>query len=193
MPGLCCSLASLFAAAALLAACSKAPAEPDAPASASPGSAVAPLVWEAPGTWARLDVPRSGAEKAAYRIEGAAPAEVHVFFLGTGSKGDPAQAFKEWFAQFDGDVGAQATREELEAHGLKIETVEVHGTYKVPLTPTPRGRKVAPVQSVKKDYRLYGAVIETPDRGNWFFRLHGPDEAVQAARSAFRGMLESAR
>jgi hypothetical protein len=36
-------------------------------------------------------------------------------------------------------------------------------------------------------------VVRTKDRGNWFFKLVGPDETVQAARSAFRRMVESAR
>ncbi len=67
------------------------------------------------------------------------------------------------------------------------------GTYAIPLTPTPPGRKTSPVQMVKKKWRLYGAVVRTPDRGNWFFKLVGPDETVQAARSAFRAMLETAR
>ena len=67
------------------------------------------------------------------------------------------------------------------------------GTYKVDLTPNPRGKKRSVVQMVKKNHRLYGAVVRTPDRGNWFFKLAGPDETVLAARSAFRAMLESAR
>ena len=76
---------------------------------------------------------------------------------------------------------------------LDFETVDMRGTYKIPLGPTPRGKKGAPAQMVKKDHRLYGAAVETPDRGNWFFMLLGPDEAVQAAKPAFRAMLESAR
>ncbi len=189
------AIAALIALAAL-AACAKAPAEPDAPASSTspaPAPAVAPLVWEVPGAWARLDVPASGAEKASYRVEGAKDAEVHVYFYGTGARGDPARVFKEWFGQFDGDVGAQAARDALRAGSLDVETVEVRGTYKIALTPTPRGRKEAPVSMVRKDHRLCGAVIRTPDRGNWFFKLTGPDDAVQAARPAFRRMLESAR
>ena len=176
-----------------LAACAKAPAEPDAPASAAPAPHVAPLVWEAPGTWARLDVPGSGAEKARYHVEGAVEADVHVFFFGTGANGDPAQVFKEWLAQFDGDAGALASREKFRAGALSVETVEARGTYKIALAPTPRGRKTAPVSMVKKDWRLVGAVVRTPDRGNWFFEMVGPDEAVQAGRPAFRRMLESAR
>jgi len=189
----------LAAALVALAACSKAPAEPDAPAPAERSTsapAVAPLHWDAPGAWAKLDVPSYGDKKAAYRVEagsGADDAEATVFFHGTGAKGDPAASFKEWFAQFDGDVGASAVREHLHAKSLAVETVEVSGTYKIGLTPAPRGRKESPMQMVKKSYRLYGAVVKTPDRGNWFFKLVGPDEMVQRARSAFRAMVESAR
>jgi hypothetical protein len=120
-------------------------------------------------------------------------AEVNVFFLGTGARGDPAANFQEWFAQFDGDVGARAAREQLEVKGFKVETVEVSGTYKVALTPPDRKHKKSPVQQVKSDYRLYGAVVKTADRGNWFFKITGPNETVQAAKSAFRGLLETLR
>ena len=179
-----------------LAACSKAPAEPDSiPASAAPQ--VAPLRWDAPGTWTRLDVPPGRAERAAYQLDRVGDekgnAEVHVFFFGTGSGGDPARAFREWFDQFDGDAGGGAVRERFTAHGFEVETVEVGGTYKVDLAPRHPTKKVSPVQMIKKDYRLLGAVVKTPDRGNWFFKLTGPENAVQAARSAFRGMLESVR
>jgi hypothetical protein len=195
------AVAARLASVALvtLAACNKAPAEPDvAPASsAASAPAVAPLLWDAPGAWARLDVPASGARKAAYRVDKAGndkeEAEANVFFYGTGAKGDPAVSFKEWFDQFDGNVGADAAREKIQVRGLEVETVEVSGTYKIGLTPPMRGKKASPVQMVKNKWRLYGAVVKTPDRGNWFFKLAGPDETVQAAKSAFRTMLESAR
>jgi hypothetical protein len=195
----------LAAALVALAACNKTPAEPEASANAPghdggipqpPLPAVPPLHWDAPGAWVKLDVPSYGDKKAAYRIEagpGADDAGVTVFFHGTGSKGDPAASFKEWFASFDGDVGASAAREHLHAGDLAVDTVEASGTYKIGLTPTPRGRKESPMQMVKKNWRLYGAVVKTPDRGNWFFELVGPDEMVQRARSAFRAMIESAR
>jgi hypothetical protein len=190
---------SMFLVAALLGlACNKAPAEPDEGASTSAAApAVPPLRWEVPGAWAKLDVPGSGPKKASYRVTAAGndkeDAEVNVFFFGTGAKGDPSANFKEWFDQFDGDVAKDAARETFEARGLKVETVEVTGTYKIALTPTPRGKKVAPVQMVKNKWRLYGAVVRTTDRGNWFFKLTGPDESVQAAKSQFRALLESAR
>jgi hypothetical protein len=158
---------------------------------------VAPLLWDVPGAWARLDAPPSGSTKAVYRVSPAGsdaePGEAQISFFGTGTKGDPAQRFEEWFHRFDGEVGATAARDAFRAHDLAVETVEVSGTYKIALTPAPPGRRAPGVQMVKKRWRLLGAVVRTKDRGNWFFELTGPDETVQARRSAFRWMLESAR
>lgn len=188
---------SLVVLAALLLACNKSPSEPEPGAAVSAAPALAPLVWDAPGTWTTLAVPKNIPKKATYQIEKAGNdkegAEVNVFFLGTGDKGDVNKGFKEWFDQFDGDAAATAKRETFEAHGMKVETVEVAGTYKVPLSPPVGPQKKAAMQMVKNGWRLYGAVVKTPDRGNWFFKLTGPDETVQAAKSAFRTMLESAR
>lgn len=190
--------AALVALVAALPACSRTPAEPeqDQPAPAS-APAVAPLVWDAPGSWTTLDVPRAAARKATYKVPRAAndkeDAEVQVLFYGTGSQGDVEKRFEEWFAQFDGNVAASAKRESFEVRGMPVDVVEVSGTYKVALAP-PRGPvKKSPVEMVKKGYRLLGAAVRTPDRGTWFFKVIGPDETVQSARSALRGLLESVR
>jgi hypothetical protein len=189
---------ALLALAALFS-CKKAADEPTgSTATAAPVSTIAPLVWDVPPGWTRVQTPSANSGvKAGYRVsptgEDKEEAEVGVYFFGTGSKGDPAQAFKAWFDQFDGKVGDTAVRESFEAHGLKVETVEVMGTYKVPLTSTPHGRRAPPVQAVKAHFRLYGGVVKTTDRGNWFFRMVGPDDTVQASRSQLRAMMESAR
>jgi hypothetical protein len=182
--------------AALLAACNRAPAEPDAPpASSVTTPAAAPLAWDAPGAWTRLEAPPSGPQKASYRINKTGndkdDAEMNVFFFGTGAKGDPAPVFKGWLGQFDG--APEAKRATLDVKGFKVETVEVTGTYKIALTPPTRGHNHPPVQMVKEHYRLYGAVVRTPDRGNWFFKLTGPDDTVQSATSALRGLFETLR
>lgn len=191
-----------LALAALAPACNRAASEPERgapPASTTP--ALAPVVWDTPGSWTTINSPnavRSDARKASYNVPKAGndkeEAEVLVTFYGTGDKGDPAKIYKEWFDQFDGNLGPTAKREELvNAHGLKIEMVEVAGTYKVALAPPVGPQKKAAVQMVKNDFRLVGAVVKTPDRGNWFFKLTGPNETVQSARSALRALLESAR
>ena len=195
-------VALALAIAALVPACNHAASEPDGP-SAPPTAApsLPPVVWDTPGSWTTMNAPnapRSGARKASYNVPKAGndkeEGEVLVTFNGTGDRGDPSKSFKEWFDQFDGNLGATAKREEfVNGHGLKVETVEVAGTYKVALAPPVGPQKKSAVQMVKNNFRLVGAVVKTPDRGNWFFKLTGPDETVQSARSALRALLESAR
>ncbi|WP_437539457.1 hypothetical protein WME79_24215 [Sorangium sp. So ce726] len=190
-----------FARAAIVAlaisACSRTPAEPEPPPAVSSAPAAARLAWDVPGSWAALDVPRADPRKALYKVPRAAndkeDAEVQVLSFGLGSKGDVDARFNEWFAQFDGDAGAKAKRASFEVRGMPVELVEVAGTYKIALGPQSGARKRSPVEMVKDNYRLVGAAVRTPDRGNWFFRIVGPDETVQSARSAFRSMIESAR
>src|SRR5207249_3925644 len=84
-----------------IAGCSKAVDEPTAPRPAASAAAVAPLAWDAPGSWTKLQAPPSGPKKVSYRIDKVGndkeEAEMNVFFFGTGAKGDPAPTFKEWF------------------------------------------------------------------------------------------------
>jgi len=181
-----------------IAGCSKSPAEPDPPSSAAaPPPSVPPVRYTTPAAWTAVDTPRGGPKKAEYKVVTAGndkeEATLEVFFYGTGAEGDPEKRFKEWFGQFDGDVGATAKRDKLSAGALQIETVEVSGTYKIPLGPAVGPKKRTQMQMVKDDFRLVGAVVRTPDRGNWFFKMSGPNETVQAARDAFRTMLESAQ
>jgi hypothetical protein len=144
-----------------------------------------------------MDPPPGGPKKALFKAtktgDDKEEADVEVLFYGTGAEGDPDKHFKEWFEQFDGDVGATAKREKLTVGTLSCETVEVAGTYKIPLAPPVGPKKRVPMQMVKNDFRLIGAVVKTPDRGNWFFKMTGPNESVQSARDAFRAMLESAK
>lgn len=182
------------------AACSKSPAEPDAPArSTTEVATVAALEWDVPPTWSVTPPQKTGPKKAHYDTQKAgdakAGAEVEVFFFGTGALGDADKNFKTWFDQFDGDVGSTAARESFDAKGGSVATVEVKGTYKIDLGPKvgPADKKKAAMQMVRENYRLVGAVVKTKDKGNWFFKMVGPDESVSAAKSQFRGMLESAR
>ncbi|WP_437594611.1 hypothetical protein [Sorangium sp. So ce1000] len=183
--------------ALLVSACSRTPAEPEPPPAVSSAPAVAPLAWDVPGSWAALDVPRAGPSKAVYKVPRAAndkeDAEVQVLSFGLGNKGDVDARFREWFAQFDGDVGSKARRASFEVRGMRVELVEVAGTYKIALGPQAGAGKRSPVEMVKDHYRLIGAAVTTPDRGSWFFRIVGPDETVQSARSAFRSVIDSVR
>lgn len=189
-----------LALAASFAACNRAPAEPEgtaAPAETS-SPAVAPLQFDVPGTWTLVtEGQRSGSTKAHYKIPKAGndkeEAEMTVLFYGTGSRGDVEKRFTEWFGEFDGNVGETAKRENFEVRGMKVELADTSGTFKIALGPKVGPNKKSAMQMVKQDFRLIAAVVKTPDRGNWFFKLVGPNETVQAAKSTFRTLLESAR
>ncbi len=184
----------------LLLGCNKQPDEiAPAPPASAPAPAVDPLRWAVPATWTVVDIPRSGPRKASYKVDKVGAdkedATVDVLFFGTGAKGDVERNFKEWYGQFDGDVGAAAKRERFPGEGgLEVDLVETSpSTFKVALTPPVGPKKQSPVQMVKHGWRMRGAAVKTKDRGTWFFRMVGPDETVQAARQAFRGLIESAR
>jgi hypothetical protein len=187
-------LACLLVAA--LPACRDKPQELSTPVAASASvPAVAPLVYEVPGTWTKLGESAVSSKRAGYKVPKAGAdaedAELTVLFFGTGSQGDPDKHFKEWIEAFD--AGAATDRKSFDSPAGKIDTVESAGTYKVSLGPAVGPKKKSPMQMVKEKWRLYGAVVRTKDRGNWFFKLVGPDETVLAAKGALESTLQSAK
>jgi hypothetical protein len=180
-----------------LVACDKAAPEPETRARSTAEPLVAPLAWSTPAGFVELTRSQVGATRASYRVprvgDDSEDAELLVLFYGTGSNGDRDKVWSEWFSQFDGDARASAVRERFAAGPNTVETFEHLGDYKLNMGPRKPGMKRSPVQMVKKAHRMIGAVISTPDRGNWFVRLVGGDATVLAAKPALRAMLESAR
>ncbi|MBL8744150.1 MAG: hypothetical protein JNK04_23745 [Myxococcales bacterium] len=177
-----------------VSACGDTPAEM-APAGSGPVErTLLPLKWTVPPTWPETESSPSGARRAGYKVPRAGSdkedGELLVLFFGTGANGDRDKQWQPWFDQFDGNAKADAVRKDMNVRGMPVETFEFMGAYKLNMgTPRP-GQKKSPVQMVKKDFRMIAAVVKTPDRGNWFFRLVGPDETVLAAREPFFQMLE---
>lgn len=181
-----------------LTACKDKPQELSTPISTAASTpAVPPLTYEVPGTWTKLGETQTGSKRAGYKVPKAGAdtedAELTVFFFGTGSLGDPERVYQEWFDQFDGDAAKTAVKKTLDAPAGKIEVFDVMGTYKVPLGPAIGPKKKSPMQMVKEKWRLHAAVVKTKDRGNWFFKLVGPDETVQASRDALEAALLAAK
>jgi hypothetical protein len=188
----------LVGIAVALPGCNRAASEPDGPTSKPTAEQnVEPLSWDAPPLWTKMPPPKRGAMKASYRVakvgNDKGDAEVAVFFYGTGSLGDSDLVFKQWFGQFEGDAGPGVTRDRLEGSRFPVEIVELTGAYKVGLGPERGPGRRSPMEMVRQGYRLVGAVVRTPDRGNWFFKMTGPDETVRSASAAFRDLVKTAR
>ena len=192
------AFACVLGAALGLFGCKDKPQEITTPISTAPSTpAVPPLVYEVPGTWTKLGEANVGSKRAGYKVPHAGSdtedAELTVFFFGTGSQGDPDRVYQEWFDQFDADAAKTAVKKTLDSPAGKIDTLDVMGTYKVPLGPPVGPKKKSPMQMVKEKWRLYAADVRTKDRGNWFFKLVGPDETVQASRGALEAALTASK
>ena len=191
------SLGGAVSLGAHLVGCSH-PSDEPANQRATSTPAVAPLQYTVPSTWEKTESSDTKERRAGFKVSRAGDdkedGEALVLFFGTGSAGDRDKIWDDWFAQFDGNPKADAKRADFEGtHGLKVETWQFLGNYKLNMGPHKRGMTKSPVQMVKNGFRMLSAVVHTPDRGNWFFRLVGPDQTVQAAAPDFKAMLDSAQ
>jgi hypothetical protein len=180
-------------AALLLAACSKTTPEPErskdreAPVSSAPK-----LSWQAPASWQLEKAAGSGHYRAKYTIpaQGDAPhpAELLITSHGTGPAEELEKPLAELKRDFEGPSAANASTSTRTHRGFEIHELEVAGTYKFPMGPKVGKRPAA--QVMKENWRALGASVRAPNGELWFFRLVGPEDTVQAARSAFRSMLD---
>jgi len=157
------------------------------PVPAGAGTGTAALTWEAPGDWEAVQ-PSSNMRRAQYRVPGASgDAECVVFYFGPGQGGDAMSNAYRWadmFTQPDGSSSRNVlTTESITVGDMAVLLVEVTGTYGGG-RPMDGGGQPVPGQM------LLGAVAEGAD-SNWFFKLTGPQETVEAQRGAFRAMMDS--
>jgi hypothetical protein len=149
---------------------------------------------QAPATWERVE-PKSGIVETEFAIptEGTAadgsplpPGRMTVM----GAGGSVEANIDRWYGQFAQPDGAatkdKATTKKLDLAGCKVTLVDIPGTYKdSPGGPFAGGRTVE-----RPDYRMLAAIVETPDRGNYFLKFYGPAKTVAAHAAGFRTMVE---
>jgi hypothetical protein len=125
---------------------------------------------------ATYHLPRSGADTE--------DPELAVFYFGPSQGGGVEANIERWVKQF-GDVKPSAVRrEDLDASGLRVHTVEIErGTFSSGMPGGPTG---------KSGFGLLGGIVEAPS-GAYFFKVTGPSASVKAARPAFRKLLTSVK
>lgn len=162
------------------------------PAQAPPSRNAGPtLKYTAPASWEQQPVTGS-LRVDDYRLprveDDSEDGDLAVF--GTNIGGGVEANVERWRLQFAAADGQPIPneafhRELLEVNGLKITFVEVaghfSGTMMMPGTGTP---------PAKKDYRLLGAIVETP-AGPWYFKATGPAATMAHHREAFLDFLRS--
>lgn len=158
----------------------------DAP-NQSPGE----LRFKAPPEWV-VEKPSSTMRLAQYKlpkVEGdSEDASLVLYFFGTNQGGSVQANVERWISQMEQPDGsasaAKAKQESLTVNQLKIATIDLTGTYIAETAPG------SSVRHNKPDFRLRGAVIETP-KGAHYVKLVGPSKTVSHWDKAFNAYLQS--
>jgi hypothetical protein len=145
--------------------------------------AVAGVKWTVPSGWS--NGPQKPMRLATYNVPAASGdaegGECAVFHFGSGQGGDVQMNIDRWVSQFENAKPKQSSKE---VNGMKVEMVEIAGTYLAPSGPMMQS-------SGKKDnYRLLGAIIAAPE-GSVFFKFTGPAKTVGAAAKDFDALVAS--
>jgi hypothetical protein len=177
------------------AAAPEAPAQPLTAMPMGEQPAAAPLVPKAGGmAWKVVAplvarTPKSSMRAAEYGVEGDVQAELSVFYFGVGQGGTVDENIARWVGQLkqaDGsDSATKAVREERKINGLTVTTVEAAGAYSGGMA-MPGMASAGPIDQAL----LLGAIANGPN-GQVFFKLVGPQTAVEKARVAFKTLVDS--
>lgn len=142
------------------------------------------VVWSYPSSWSK-GAPRT-MRVVTYAIPAAQgdaePGECAVSFFGSGAGGDIEMNIQRWSSQFEGAPAAVRKNEVVD--GMNVAKVQISGSYLAPAGPMmePQGKK--------DNYRLFGAIVETPE-GKLFFKLTGPAKTVEGAAGEFDALIGS--
>jgi len=186
----------------VLPACERAAPEPTSSASSSrpakpqPAKKSKALQWEAPPAWQLERTADTGTYRAKYRIEASGGSKHGGDALVSrlpAANSEPSKQLDAFLKEFEGDGVAEAKREQFSVGPLKVHLLEVGATFRFGVGPAMGEKKKRAAHVLKSDWRGLVAVVVTPDRGNWLFRLVGPNDTVEAARAGFRAMVESVK
>lgn len=145
------------------------------------------LLLPAPGEWKRVK-PRNRLLEVEFNIPAKEAEGAAARFTVMASGGTIRQNVDRWIGQFrnhkapeNGQVG-QVTRHEID--GMIAHCVDLTGDFQ----DSPRGPFGPKVE--RKGYRMLGAILETKESGNYFFKLVGPEKLVQENAKAYLEMLK---
>ncbi len=187
----------IAALCALLSAnCSRSPAEPTPTKSkqSTKSSRPKPLEWQAPATWSLEKRGKRGKYRAKYQVEPQGndkhPAEMLITKL---PSADPIEAELTQLEKGFEKSPEKSRRSHRKVGAFDVKTTEASGTYRLgvgPPIPGSKGKRQA-AHVLQSNWRAIGAGVDAGPRGRWFFRLVGPSDTVEAARSPMLNMLNN--
>lgn len=143
----------------------------------------------APAGWKQVQ-PRSRIVETEFAIEPVKPDDQPGRMTSMGAGGSIEANIARWYGQFSQPDGSstkdKAGLKTLNIAGCKVTCVDVSGTFKdMPGGPFAGGQSID-----RPNYRMMAAIIETPDKGNYFIKFYGPAATVEASADGFKKMIE---
>jgi gluconolactonase len=141
----------------------------------------------APGAWVKVEpaVRIIEAEFAIAPAEGDTKKGRLTIMAAGGSIDDNLARWCSQFKQPDGSATEnQAETRQKEIAGATVYFFDARGTFLEQRGPQ------APLTELE-DYRMLGAIIETPNSGNYFVKFYGPQKTVEQNQDAFGKMIDS--
>jgi hypothetical protein len=141
--------------------------------------------WTAPASWkAQAARPM----RAATYVVPAAPGdkedgECGIYYFGQGKGGSVDNNLKRWIGQFEPAEQA-ARRGKRTINGLNVTSIDLSGTY------TGAGGPMAATKTIKRGYRMLGAIVEAPE-GLIFIKFIAPAKTAAANQANFENLLKS--
>jgi predicted small lipoprotein YifL len=149
------------------------------------------LHFKAPDAWV-TEKPSSSTRVGQYKLPKAEgdneDASLVLYYFGAAQGGAVQANIDRWIGQMQQPDGSaskdKAKTENLTVNGLKVTTVDLTGTFTAEMMPGSGDRHN------NADYRLRGAVVETP-KGSYFAKLVGPSKTVARWDQAYSEYLKS--
>lgn len=140
----------------------------------------------APAGWQQVE-PAINMIEAEFAIPGEAEDAPKGRATVMGAMGGVEANINRWIGQLTQPDGADsadvAKIEQSEVNGCPVHVVDISGTYMDGM-----GGPNAP-QVERPGYRLLGAIIETPEQGDYFVKFYGPEPLVAAHVDGFKAMI----
>lgn len=144
------------------------------------------LTFKAPAAW-KKEQPKSSMRQAQLKVDpvkGDAESAELVLFVFPNGAGSVQANVDRWEQQFvsAGGKTPKARVEKKKGKNIDVTRIEISGRYVAAMTPG------AAEKNDKPEYRLLGAIVETPTAG-YFFKMVGPDKTMTSARDGFDAMI----
>jgi len=105
-----------------------------------------------------------------------------------GAGGSVEQNLNRWMGQFSQPDGKStkevAVVEELKVAGQTVHLIDISGNFKDQRGP------FAPA-TLRKEYRMMGAIIVTEKRGKYFLKMYGPKKTIAANEKKFKDAINT--